>query len=147
MRASTVGSLAGVLELRKKGSGEIVDEVGWDSCVAIIGVSLSRGGFVLQKRVKIVARCGALWRGAGGGIGLEVDLAAEFGLEAGVLFPAGDGVRIDAEGGGDGGDGLAGEEKAGGGELVGVEGFLGLPIANCGLRIGGLSWVRFAQLG
>jgi hypothetical protein len=104
------------------------------------GISRTRGGFVSHGRVEIVARCGALWRGAAWrGIGLEVDLAAELGLEARIFFPAGDGVGIDAQGGGGGGDGVACEKEAGGGELVGVE-------RSCGM-LGGLRWVRFAEWG
>jgi hypothetical protein len=70
-----------------------------------------------------VARCG------GGGrlivvVEGEVDgeLAVELGAEAGVLFPAGEGVAVDSEGLGDDGGGVAEEEEAGGGELDGLEG-------------------------
>jgi len=70
-----------------------------------------------------VVHCGAVWRGMEEGVGEEGELAVEFGLEAGVFFPARDRVGIDVEGGGDGGDGVAGEEEARCGELVGVKGF------------------------
>jgi hypothetical protein len=54
----------------------------------------------------------------GGGIGL----AAELVLEAAVALPAGDGVGVNVEDLGDRVGGVAGEEEAGGGELVGSEG-------------------------
>jgi hypothetical protein len=54
----------------------------------------------------------------------EVDgeLAVELGAEARVLFPAGQGVAVNAEGLGDDGAGVAQEEEAGRGELDGLEG-------------------------
>jgi len=52
-----------------------------------------------------------------------VDLAAELGLEGGISLPAGEGVGMNLDGGCGSGDGVACEEKAGGGELVGAEGF------------------------
>jgi hypothetical protein len=45
----------------------------------------------------------------------------DLGLEEGVVvFPAEEGVLGDAEGSGDGGGGVAGEEEAGGAELAGA---------------------------
>jgi hypothetical protein len=74
------------------------------------------------KGVEVVARCCAgLRRVARLGVGL----AAKLGLEERVSLPAGDSVGMDAEKGGDCGDGLAGEEETGGRKLVWAQGFEG----------------------
>jgi hypothetical protein len=67
-----------------------------------------------------VARCWFLLRRVAR---QRIGLTAEFGLEGGVALPAGEGVGVDFEGGSDGGDRVACEEKAGAGELVGAQGF------------------------
>jgi hypothetical protein len=57
---------------------------------------------------------------------LESDLVVELRLEAGVFFPARDGVGVYVQDVSDVFDAMSGEEEAGGGELVGVEGFIRL---------------------
>jgi hypothetical protein len=61
--------------------------------------------------------------GGWGSSGL-VNQGSEFLLEEGESFPVGDGVAVYAEGGGCGGGGVAGDQEAGGAELVGGEGSL-----------------------
>jgi hypothetical protein len=62
-------------------------------------------------------------------------VAVEVGLEEGVLEPAGEGVAVEAEGAGGGGEGVAGEEELDGSALADGEGLCGL------------AWLRFAELG
>jgi hypothetical protein len=56
------------------------------------------------------------WSGVRG-----VEVEVDFELEGGELFPLGDGVAVEAEKGGDGGGGVAGDEAAGGVALAGGE--------------------------